>query len=319
MVVKKKSCKGSITIEACISFPVFLSVFYLLLFLVRVACINIVMDHAVSETARYFAGSLYPLSFLNEYEDEKMERPGSISSLRDIQPISESHTENILPAGLIKTLLIPGELNTNNIDLITGKLTEFCGDDLTGVLSVETLESLYNEYLEIKETGKYYLAELVLDRYLKDSWVNTSHVNLKLVKFPQGQAEYTGHLNTGFYEHIVLQPQRDFTRNDVVIIAEYLIELPFSFLPRKNLTLRYAAIERAWLKGANGVYTSREEGLDLFREGIDKEYVYITRTGNKYHIYSSCAYLEKSSIPITRKDAEKKGLTPHLGCPHRFK
>lgn len=316
-MAKNRGSTGSITIEACISLPVFLSFFYLLLFLIRVACINLVMDHAVSETARYFAESAYPLSILNEYEDEKVESQKSLS-LKDDEPLIDTEG-NILPKRFLTILLDPGEMKADNIDLITGMLKSNLSDGLTEVFGLGILDSLHSEYQAIKDTGKYYLAKRVLTRHLQESWVNQDQVYLSFVKLPEGQAEYAAYIKDGSNQLMYLQPERDFNRDDVVIMAEYIIKIPFPFLSGKNLRLRYAAVERAWLKGSNGVYTSSEEGLDLFNKNNDKGYVYITRTGSKYHLYSTCAYLEKSSIPITREEAEKRGLTPHLGCPNRFK
>ncbi len=41
--------------------------------------------------------------------------------------------------------------------------------------------------------------------------------------------------------------------------------------------------------------------------------VYITKSGKKYHA-AGCSYLKKSSIEISREDAEKKGYTPCSRC-----
>jgi hypothetical protein len=41
--------------------------------------------------------------------------------------------------------------------------------------------------------------------------------------------------------------------------------------------------------------------------------VYITRTGKKYH-RAGCRYLKKSKIPITLKEAKRRGYTPCKVC-----
>lgn len=319
MYVKKTGSKGSITIEACISFPVFLFFFYLLLFLVKAACINLIMDHAVSETARYFAASLYPLSFLNEYEDEKIESLGELPLTSLNQHLAGDIAGTELSEGVLKTLLSPGEMSTDSLESVLGQFREYLNNDSYGALGLNILEVIYREYQTVKDRGKYYLAEQVLKGYLQDSWIIEDKTSLLLVKFPEGRNEYAIRGQAEVYENFHMQPGRDFERDDVVILAEYSLELPIPFFSGKDISLRYAAIERAWLRGSNGVYTRSEEGLDLVREDNKKEYVYATRTGSKYHIYSSCAYLEKSCIPLTRDEAEGRGLSPHKGCPHRFK
>jgi hypothetical protein len=44
-----------------------------------------------------------------------------------------------------------------------------------------------------------------------------------------------------------------------------------------------------------------------------RDIVYITNTGSKYH-RAGCRYLSKSSIPIERKEAIAKGYTPCSVC-----
>ena len=47
--------------------------------------------------------------------------------------------------------------------------------------------------------------------------------------------------------------------------------------------------------------------------GAGTDTVYITKTGTKYH-RAGCRYLAKSSIPITRKDAQARGYAPCKVC-----
>lgn len=47
--------------------------------------------------------------------------------------------------------------------------------------------------------------------------------------------------------------------------------------------------------------------------GAGDDTVYITKTGTKYH-RAGCSYLAKSSIPISRKDAEARGYAPCKVC-----
>lgn len=91
---------GSLTVEACIIFPVFLFFILFLLLGVQLACITMALDHGVSETAKKLATSAYPLSLLNEMEEELL--PG------------EQLPANFLPE--LNTLLSEG-FNTSYHDL----------------------------------------------------------------------------------------------------------------------------------------------------------------------------------------------------------
>ena len=47
--------------------------------------------------------------------------------------------------------------------------------------------------------------------------------------------------------------------------------------------------------------------------GSQSDIVHATRTGKRYHA-AGCRYLSKSDIPMTRQDAEARGLTPCSVC-----
>ena len=47
--------------------------------------------------------------------------------------------------------------------------------------------------------------------------------------------------------------------------------------------------------------------------GSESDIVHATRTGKRYHA-AGCRYLAKSDIPMTRQDAEGRGLTPCSVC-----
>lgn len=66
----RKNAKGALTVEACISFSFFICLFFLLLFFVKTVCIHMTLDHAVNETAKQIATSAYPVSILNEKEED---------------------------------------------------------------------------------------------------------------------------------------------------------------------------------------------------------------------------------------------------------
>ncbi len=71
------------------------------------------------------------------------------------------------------------------------------------------------------------------------------------------------------------------------------------------------------LKYLDSLIECQQEALKNRRgiwEGVlDEDIVYITATGDKYHL-DGCRYLKKSAIPTTKEKAIKKGYTPCSIC-----
>ena len=63
---------GSVTIEAVLTFPLFLSFFIIILYIIRMAAIQVVLNHAAGETAKQLAALSYPVALINEMEDEHL-------------------------------------------------------------------------------------------------------------------------------------------------------------------------------------------------------------------------------------------------------
>ncbi|WP_207726458.1 hypothetical protein [Anaerocolumna chitinilytica] len=65
------------------------------------------------------------------------------------------------------------------------------------------------------------------------------------------------------------------------------------------------------------ISSNNHASIVLSKKSIKKKssatYVYITRTGKKYHI-SSCRYLRQSKIKITLKEAKAEGYEPCKVC-----
>ncbi len=66
-----QNCKGSLTLEATIVFPIFLALLLLIINFIKVALVYVAMDHAVSETTKQIATQSYPLKYL--YTDRKLD------------------------------------------------------------------------------------------------------------------------------------------------------------------------------------------------------------------------------------------------------
>lgn len=304
---KNLRSKGSITVEACIALPAFLSVFFLLLFLVKFAFTGMVLDYAVNETAKEIAASAYPISFINELEDEKIGEYGSVRI-----PTPEEEFEKLL-----KQI---GENSERNVfDVIISD--DFKEADISGVLKgvLEDyrkgivggiIDRITPSYWDMKYTGKYMITDALIKQHLDSSLINQNNVRLRLVEFPQGKEEYNARSGSAIYETFGLTPGKDFGNDDVVLQLEYDYKVNLPFVDALNIKMVHTAVERAWINGGFGTLTAKDEGLVLEPEG---SIVFITRTGIRYH-KESCWHLRRSKIPIDVEEAKDKGYTPCKMC-----
>lgn len=299
--------RGSITVEACITLPVFLSVFFLLLFLVKFTCTEMVLHHAVNDTAKEIAALAYPISFVNELEDEKIGEYGNAKiptpeeELEKLaQQIGDDNSYNLL------NVIISEDFKGNDIsDVLKGILKGYS----KGIIG-SIVDRITPAYWDMKSAGKYMIADALIKEHLDSPLINQENARLRLVEFPQGREEYAARSDKKFYESFGLAPGKDFGSNDVVLQLEYDYSVNLPFVEALNVKMVHTAVERAWLSGSFGILTAKDEGLDLEPEG---GIVFITRTGIRYH-KGDCRYLRKSRIPIGAEEACQKGYTPCKVC-----
>jgi hypothetical protein len=72
------------------------------------------------------------------------------------------------------------------------------------------------------------------------------------------------------------------------------------------------AVERGWLKGQGILFAPDEREDSIFQKDEESTYVYVTRTGIRYH-RGNCRYLRKSKIPMDLKEAARL-YTPCKVC-----
>lgn len=304
---KNSRSKGSITVEACVVLPVFLSLFFLLLFLIKFTCTGMILDYAVNEAAKEIAAAAYPISFINEFEDEKIEEFGN-AQIPDLEEELEKLADQTWNGsfGNVLDVIISRDLNGTEItDVLKGVLQDYSKGIMGGII-----DKITPAYWDMKSAGKYVIADSLIKEHLDNQLINKKAVRLRLVEFPQGKTEYDERSVSAVYEKLGLIPDKDFNRDDVVLQLEYDYKVKLPFTAALNVKMVHTAVERAWIKGSFGVLTADDEGLDLEPKG---GMVFITRTGIRYH-RGSCRYLRKSRIPIEIGDAEGKGYTPCKVC-----
>jgi hypothetical protein len=321
--------KGSLTVEASISFSLFLCFFLIFLFLIRTAMIHMTLDHAVSETAKQLAAACYPLKYVNELEDEYIEAGGEASFEEEGYM---DGTQSIPAEGLLQTFtdLLTGSLDTTETEQILSSMAAGMQGSMREWIRNYLTRTVGDDYYKVKTRVKQAAVQKLLERNCSSSPVEMENCRLLVIELPQGDAEFNyknrdpEYLNR--YEKLRLLPGQD----DVIIAVEYTWKLPLPFFGRTFVS-RHIAVEKAWMYGGNGVYTvkeakeeqppgdTEEPGNEVQEEEEKQEErnktVFITKTGTKYH-EGDCprTYLQKSKIPISLFDAKRRGYAPCKVC-----
>ena len=318
--------RGSVTIEAAIAFPVFLSFFLLLAFFIKIACINITLDHAVNETAKQLAASCYPITFLNDLEDDLLQEGIEFqmpSIEEELKKIGE-YVKSGIDEEDIFAKLITGEFTAKDVKELVNNVIERIKEDYKDGLRSYLSSRYSGDYFSLKTKVKYAVVTHLMEKFLQEGMVDAGKIELKMIELPQGIVEYElksrNEANRRIYEEWGLVPDPD----NIVIAVEYSIKVPIPFFPEKGIVTRHVAVERAWLHGSSGVYEAWSSGEDD-EKGKDSEdgskdngdsgddIVYVTNYGKKYHA-DGCEYLKKSRKPISREYAVQKGYSPCKVC-----
>jgi hypothetical protein len=265
------------------------------------------LDYAVNEAAKEIAASAYPISFINELEDEKISEYGDAKIPKPEEEfekfgkqLGEYSNDNVLD------ILISGDYKSEDI----GKAFEGVLEDYRKGIIGEVINTATPVYWNMKSAAKYKIADTMIKEHLDNTLINQNNARLRLVEFPQGKAEYDARSKSAVYESFGLTPGEDFNNDDVIIQLEYDYNVKLPFVKALNVKMVHTAVERAWVNGSFGILTEKEEGLDLEPEG---NLVFITRTGIRYH-KGSCWHLRKSKLPIEMGEAKAKGYTPCKVC-----
>ncbi|HQD53460.1 MAG TPA: hypothetical protein PLJ33_01230 [Peptococcaceae bacterium] len=334
----RKKNQGSLTVEACLALPVFLCFFFLLLFFVKIACINIELDHAVKDTARQLAASAYPLRFANDYLDSQTAQSKILENFIPKEADKAQGKANQLAKESLITMILTGEAAEPDLEKCWQDIGKTIQSDLEKGFQGMIVNHFLPALVELKSAGQYLLVQEMLEKKLAGSTINRDKLQLKLVELPQGKAEYQFKKAQGYYDRTGLQADQDFDHQDAIVQVEYAFSIPLPFFGQQELFLRHTAVEKAWLKGSNGIYTAArsEEKVDLtlFKDPEDKgkgsgkgkdreeedQEVYVCKSDTPvYHTLRYCDYLGSQIIIMTKKEAEQRGKRPHQGCPHRFK
>lgn len=295
---KKK--RGSLTVEAIISFTIFVSFMFMLLSIVKISLVKITLENAVSETAKYIASASYPIGMFNDIaEDANKTVKADITEFKIGKDIQSKGIE-----ALYDSLFADTEAaSLKSVDTGIDNMFKVITDSGTNMLKAVVLKGVEN--LITKECSK--VAGNIVSEVIDNSYVTIDKDNLTvtIAKLPVPEQTYKISYNTSQFTDMGLT-KNDFNEDDVVIGVEYVYKLTLPFLTTIDVKMREVAVEHAWVNGGAGNVTTRTEGLkmsDLENAIFGNEVVYITATGNKYH-KENCYYLWASKIKRYKNDVK---------------
>lgn len=311
-----KKLKGSLSLEAVISFTVFISFMFMLMTIVKFAIIRVALNAAVSETAKQIATQAYPLSYLIEWEDSE----GKKVELYEKEMKLMDGVENSDVSKNVGALFNLDEETSTGIVSVATKAKDILSGGDNAEAAANSL--LLNGLQELEKAAGTQLICTIFNGCLDNSHVNFNkdNITVSIAKFPQSENAYKETGNSVGYTSLELEKDKDYNDEDVVVAAEYKYKIAFPFLPSFDITMREVAVEHAWLYGGNGTITSRDERLEvkgladfIFGKG-EKVYLGSMLTGKKYH-KKDCRTLKRcGGIMTTQEIAEKDGYTPCKVC-----
>lgn len=309
-----KGKKGSLTVEAIISFTVFISVMFLLLTLVKLVLTMTILNNATVETAKTFATGAYPISILNE------KQAGIEKKADAIQPANLQESLKASVSSGIITQLLGGDWKK----MAAGS----AASTLTDLIEGAAVELGKNAVYQLKGQTVNYLCGKVLQGYVENCGIriDPEKLMLRAVKIPETETEFkslhgesmslsdSGGL-TAAAASGPFAKDGDFNAEDVLICLEYPYEIALPLLPSFTVTLRSVSVEHAWLHGTSAG-PKRTEGICVQDILFGKETVVYVATGGhgkRYH-KETCSTLWSSYTSESLSVAKAAGLTPCKVC-----
>lgn len=307
--------KGSLTVEAIISFTVFISVMFLLLTLVKLVLAMMILNNAAIETAKTIATGAYPISLVNELQEGLETKAEKATPQNLMESISGSFT----PTGILN------DLTGGNGKITGGRATEAVKEYIEGVGVGMVQELAY----QLKGQAVNALAGKLIEGYVEDCGLPMDYerLTLRAIKLPQTDAEfkavYSGALPLSESGTLQAAPSSepdgtdgDFNAEDVLVCLEYDYQMALPFLPAFNLTLRSVSVEHAWIHGTGGGAAKRTEGIDISSFWNGKGYYVATGGyGKRYHLEGCSALnLANGKKAVTHQEAINSGFTPCKIC-----
>lgn len=302
-----KKTKGSLTLEAVISFTVFLSFMFMLLMVVKMSMVAITLDSVTAEAAKQIATSAYPIGIFNKMADENSEKVESYEQVTGFtDALVDTSMEGIFNYYTSATAEGANKANDNTALGIIGIPLQY------GMTKLG--ETLINGTTELigQKGNEFIRASIVQGLNDYDVGIDLSKLELAVCKFPVPESTYNSGCNSDGYKTLGIT-KSDFGADDVVIGLTYDYAISLPFLPTFEIKLKSLAIEHAWVNGGNGETVSDKEGIDIAAGLFGKKHYYVGASGKgtKYH-KANCMTLWRGKKAISKYDAAS--MTPCKVC-----
>lgn len=308
--------RGSLSVEATISFTVFIGVMFLLLNMIKLTLFMIILDNAAVETAKTIATVGYPIIFLNEAQSgiekkaeyltgDKLSDTSGTGAFSDILGGSPEELQAMVQNGGVSDY-VKNKLMSCGVNIVSGVAYTLKGAAIKGLVGWFVRNALDHASFDFDPRALY----------------------IRMAKIPVTEAEYkaiyTQPVSLSEKGTLKATPASsptgkdgNFNGEDVVICLEYPVKVIVPVFRGVKVTLRSVAVEHAWLHGVcDG--PKRTEGINItdFLYGDDVQvYVATGGYGKRYHATENCMCLWKGSKrPMGRAAAIKDGFTPCKVC-----
>ena len=344
--------RGSLTVEAVISFTVFLSVSFFLLTVVKLVLVATILNNAATETAKTLASSSYLIALVND-QQEKIEKKAD-----ELKPEKLADSLRFgVKSGVVSEILIGDGV---------GMLSSMGKAKVKNLLQGAAAELAGPLVYDLKGRAANAVAGSIVDKCLDQCGLRFDYqrVMLRAVKLPETKAEYAARhadgialYDTGAAEADLSQSlwedlrtgagnltnkvlgqsgssgnaggssagltaraasshdgtDGDFNAADVLICLEYPYEIALPLLPAFELTLRCTVVEHGWVNGTRYA-PPRTEGINI-SDLVSQVYVTTSGNGMRYH-KKNCFTLKRSkdTMKLSALEAIEKNYTPCKVC-----
>ena len=159
----------------------------------------------------------------------------------------------------------------------------------------------------VPESVRIGLANHALKSQFDDDSILLECITIIAAEFPQGEDKFRIRKAAGAFESY----SENFSADDVFIAILYQPAW-INWIPGADNGIVFKAVRRGWSEGRGAFYSLEKHERSIFKEEIETVYVYITRTGIRYH-REDCRYLAKSKYQMSLTEASEK-YTPCKVC-----
>ncbi len=253
---KKRDCKGSLTVECALVFPLFLYAILAVMYFFQIYHLEDILQQAITKEGLMIAKYGYVYRYIADYESE--DKAGDKDASKD--------TSNDTSKDASKDTSKDNSGNKKN-DKYSSEISDSLQSEKEAEDSGSSILDTAKELLITKNINAAFF-QLKLRDFVDESYINNSII----VGGMEGISTYFSDF-MGEDDHI-----------DIVI--SYYAKTPIK-LPG---TGKFFILQRVTLRGWSGYHP------DIGEEGdtADTDYVYITENGDVYHLWEDCTYLKLS-------------------------